>query len=42
MKEAIAANGRAPLPELAQNILDAALAFGPQLDDQTILIVRRI
>jgi hypothetical protein len=36
----IAANTRASLPDLAGKILDAAQAFGKQLDDQTILIVR--
>jgi serine phosphatase RsbU (regulator of sigma subunit) len=40
VKDVIAANTRLPLAELAQQILSAAQAFGKQLDDQTILIVR--
>jgi len=40
VKDVIAANTRVPLAELAQQILGAAQAFGKQLDDQTILIVR--
>jgi serine phosphatase RsbU (regulator of sigma subunit) len=42
MMEAIAANATDPLPELAEKILAAAGRFGPQFDDQTILIVRRL
>jgi len=40
LKDVIAANTNAPLAELAGLILSAAQAFGKQLDDQTILIVR--
>jgi hypothetical protein len=40
LKQVIAANTENPLPELAATILAAARGFGPQLDDQTILIVR--
>ena len=40
VKDVIAANTRVPLAELAQQILGAAQAFGKQIDDQTILIVR--
>jgi serine phosphatase RsbU (regulator of sigma subunit) len=40
VKDVIAANTRLPLAELAHQILAAAQAFGKQLDDQTILIVR--
>ncbi|WP_353063862.1 PP2C family protein-serine/threonine phosphatase [Tunturibacter psychrotolerans] len=40
LKQVIAANAENPLPELAATILAAARGFGPQLDDQTILIVR--
>jgi hypothetical protein len=40
LKQVIAANAQNPLPELAARILAAARAFGQQLDDQTILIVR--
>ena len=42
LKQVIAANAENPLPELAARILTAAREFGPQLDDQTILIVRRL
>src|ERR1700678_835455 len=40
LKKVIAANAKNPLPELAAKILAAARAFGHQLDDQTILIMR--
>jgi len=40
LKAVIADNAHAPLAQLAQLIVDAAQAFGKQLDDQTILIVR--
>jgi hypothetical protein len=40
LKTVIAANTQAPLAELAELILKAAQAFGKQVDDQTILIVR--
>jgi hypothetical protein len=40
LKQVIAANAKNPLPEVAARILAAARAFGHQLDDQTILIVR--
>ncbi|MBV8630048.1 MAG: serine/threonine-protein phosphatase, partial [Silvibacterium sp.] len=42
LKAVIAANARAPLGEIAEQILGAATAFGNQPDDQTILIVRRL
>ena len=42
LKDVIAANTHAPLAELAGLILSAAQAFGKQLDDQTILILRRL
>ncbi|HZD49608.1 MAG TPA: PP2C family protein-serine/threonine phosphatase [Silvibacterium sp.] len=42
LKDVIAANTQAPLAELAGNILSATQTFGKQLDDQTILIVRRL
>lgn len=38
----IAAAPLDPLPQLALRILDAARSFGRQLDDQTILLARRI
>jgi serine phosphatase RsbU (regulator of sigma subunit) len=38
----IAAAPHDPLPQLAFRILDAARGFGRQLDDQTILLARRI
>jgi hypothetical protein len=40
LKQQITANARAPLPVLAEKILEVAGQFGKQLDDQTILIVR--
>jgi serine phosphatase RsbU (regulator of sigma subunit) len=42
LKSVIASHANAPLAELADRILAAAVAFGKQLDDQTILIVRRL
>jgi len=42
LKDVIAANAGDRLPELAGKILAAARGFGPQLDDQTILILRRL
>jgi serine phosphatase RsbU (regulator of sigma subunit) len=38
----IAAAPHDPLPQIALRILDAARGFGRQLDDQTILLARRI
>ena len=38
----IAAAPRDPLPQIAFSILNAARSFGRQLDDQTILIARRL
>ena len=40
LKDVIERHAQAPLPEMAQQILDAARGFGKQLDDQTMLIVR--
>jgi hypothetical protein len=42
LKEVIAANVRDSLPDLAEKILASVRRFGTQLDDQTILIVRRL
>jgi len=42
LKAVIAANVHAPLADIVDRILSAAVAFGKQLDDQTILIVRRL
>jgi len=42
LKDVIAANAGDSLPEIAGKILTAARGFGPQLDDQTILILRRL
>jgi serine phosphatase RsbU (regulator of sigma subunit) len=42
LQQAIAANARRPLPELAQAILEKACAFGKQTDDQTLLVIRRM
>ena len=40
LKAVIFESARAPLAEIAAKILEAARAFGKQVDDQTILIVR--
>jgi phosphoserine phosphatase RsbU/P len=40
LKDVVEANAADALPQLAEKILNAARAFGRQLDDQTILIVR--
>lgn len=42
LEQTIAANTAASLPEMAQGILAAAQAFGKQVDDQTILLIRRL
>jgi hypothetical protein len=42
LKDVIARNAGDPLPSLAGKILAEARGFGPQFDDQTILIVRRL
>jgi serine phosphatase RsbU (regulator of sigma subunit) len=38
----IAAQARAALPELAAKVLEAAQLYGKQVDDQTILLIRRV
>jgi len=40
LEQMIEAHAAAPLPELAGKILEAARAFGKQVDDQTILVIR--
>jgi phosphoserine phosphatase RsbU/P len=40
LEQTIEAHAAAPLPELAGKILEAARAFGRQVDDQTILVIR--
>jgi serine phosphatase RsbU (regulator of sigma subunit) len=40
LKDVIAANTQGPLADLAAKILESAQAFGKQVDDQTILIMR--
>ena len=42
LKNVIATNVGDSLPELAGKILASVRGFGAQLDDQTILIVRRL
>lgn len=42
LKQVIASGACDPLPHLATSILNAARGFGRQLDDQTILLVRRL
>jgi phosphoserine phosphatase RsbU/P len=40
LKAVIAANATAPLPRIADAVLSATSGFGPQADDQTLLLVR--
>jgi serine phosphatase RsbU (regulator of sigma subunit) len=40
LEQTIAANAHAALPEMAERILGGARAFGRQIDDQTILLIR--
>lgn len=42
LKDVIALHAGDPLPSLAEKILAEARGFGPQFDDQTILLVRRL
>jgi serine phosphatase RsbU (regulator of sigma subunit) len=42
IKDVIAANASAALPDLAGKILDGVRGYGSQFDDQTILLVRRL
>ena len=42
VQKAIAASTREPLKEMAGTILDSARAFGKQVDDQTLLLIRRL
>ncbi|MFZ0662177.1 MAG: PP2C family protein-serine/threonine phosphatase [Acidobacteriaceae bacterium] len=42
LERTIGERATAPLPELAGKILEAANGFGKQVDDQTILLVRRL
>ena len=42
LQEVIARHTAGSLPALAQAILDAARAFGKQIDDQTLLLIRRL
>ena len=42
LNEVVVSGARDPLPQLATRILNAAHSFGRQLDDQTILLVRRL
>lgn len=42
LNHVIAAGSQEPLPQLATRILAAAHSFGRQLDDQTLLLVRRL
>lgn len=42
LNEVVASGARDPLPHLATRILAAARSYGRQLDDQTILLVRRL
>lgn len=42
LKSVIERSAADPLPVIAENILAAARTFGPQFDDQTILVIRRL
>ncbi len=42
VERAIAADAHAALPELGGRILQSARAFGKQVDDQTLLLIRRL
>jgi len=42
VEQGIEAQARAPLAQVADRILRDARAFGPQLDDQTLLVIRRV
>ena len=42
LEQAIEANARRPVAEIADGILAKARAFGRQSDDQTLLVIRRM
>lgn len=42
LERTIRSNATAALPEIAEKILEAAQSFGKQVDDQTILLIRRL
>jgi sigma-B regulation protein RsbU (phosphoserine phosphatase) len=42
LEKAIEAEARAPLAQVAERILRDARGFGPQVDDQTLLVIRRV
>ena len=42
MRQVLAAHHDRPLAEIAERLLAAARAHGPQLDDQTVLLIRRL
>jgi serine phosphatase RsbU (regulator of sigma subunit) len=41
LKSMLLTHAERPLPEIHQNLRTAALAFGKQSDDQTMLLIRR-
>ncbi len=41
-RSVLAAHGDRPLTEIAERLLTGARAHGPQLDDQTLLLIRRL
>jgi serine phosphatase RsbU (regulator of sigma subunit) len=41
-REMLAAHAGRPLAEIAERLLAGARAHGPQLDDQTVLLIRRL
>jgi sigma-B regulation protein RsbU (phosphoserine phosphatase) len=42
LERAIEAEALAPLEQIADRILRGARSFGPQVDDQTLLVIRRL
>ncbi|HEY1808574.1 MAG TPA: PP2C family protein-serine/threonine phosphatase [Acidobacteriaceae bacterium] len=42
VEKAIETEARAPLTQVAERILRDASGFGPQVDDQTLLVIRRV
>ena len=42
VRQALAVHAGRPLAEIAEHLLAGARAHGPQLDDQTVLLIRRL
>jgi serine phosphatase RsbU (regulator of sigma subunit) len=41
-QQVLVAHHDRPLPEIAERLLTEARHYGPQLDDQTVLLIRRL